>query len=282
MPRTRRNTIRDTGSSSQRTENTNPFADSEPSDKSFTALPQPPEHTASVGKYDSFPAFKNSNAEGFESRIDETSPPSYPELQTVIVEVSDPFDGMIVESETVPPRIPTQSVLKKTDLRPIIRSADAQTTKYRGPKTIPQNVLKRLRSSTPRPDDVDKKRVAPEQQSRSRKKQHHSNSQEKKPKRVNSNRGARIITTKFQVPLYLDNIWLPVKTHTPEHVEPARLTVVNAEQLDEQNPVEVTLEQPVVASRNRFFQVSGSPDEKHQEAASLVYWDTHTGYKASS
>jgi hypothetical protein len=281
--RNRKNTIRDTGIPSRKTENTNPFAELEPSEKRFAALPQPPEKTASVEEYDSFRALENSNHEAFEPRTAETKPRSYAELQTVIVEVSDPFDGMIVASDSVPPRIPIQSNRANTDRLTIIRPADAKTTKYLTPKTISQNVLNRLKSSPPPPADVDKKRSSQTQQFRSRTKSNRSNSQQKQPKRVNSNRGARIITTtttKYKVPLELDNVWCAVETKKQGQVETAELTVVQAEQAEK--PVKVASKQPEIATNDRFFQMGGSSEEEAQLATSLADWDKDTEYKAGS
>ena len=288
VPRNRKNTIQETGRSSRKPENTNPFADPEPSDKRFAALPRPPEKTASAESFDTLPTFDslptldNSNQETFEPQFAETKRPSHSELQTVIVEVSDPFDGMIVESDSVPPRIPTQGVQEKIDIRTIIRSADAQTSKYRGPKTISQKVLNRLKSPPPPPVDIEKNLIPQKQRSRSWIKSNQNSFQEKKPTRVNSNRGARIITTKFQVPAELDNVWRPVETKKQEHVETAQLTVVDAEHAEERISVTVHSEQPVIATRDKFFQIGGSPGDKSPKAMSLADRGAETGYKAGS
>jgi len=224
---------------------------------------------------------ENSINETFEPPLEKTSPPSHAELQTVIVEMSDPFDGMIVESDSVPRRIPAQAAQKKTDTRSIIRSADASTTKFRGPKTISQKVLNRLKFSTPRPATVEKKRSVQKPQPRAQKKTIRNNSQKTKPKRVNSNRGARIITTKHQVPMTSDDVWRSVETIKQNHVETAQLTIEVAKQTEE--PLKIaSLEQPVTATRDSFFQMGGSSDEKTSAAKGLPAWDKDPNYNVSS
>ena len=65
-----------------------------------------------------------------------------------------------------------------------------------------------------------------------------------------------------------------------EPVETAQLTVVDAKQTEE--PVKVASEQPVVASRDKFFHMGGSSDEEAPEDTSLAVSGAETGYKAGS